>query len=180
MAYTYDRLLKTLLSALDAENDRQFTRSLRLFLLKHGSSAWRSATSAHPLGDELNDHAHACMNAHFQKSRGYLYVAANPMLEGFVKVGTTTLPPNKRMKSLTSAGVVGEFFLLKSWFVHDRFAIEALAHRHLAGPLRHKEFFKVHWEVAFTAVEQAISDYGIKMDAFLPCSLDASVTEAVA
>lgn len=78
---------------------------------------------------------------YIERKCGHLYLAVHPIYSvGLYKVGVTRKSPEQRMKSLPTAGIPGQFTLVKSWPVPEPFAAEThcartLSQRHVQGEL---------------------------------------------
>lgn len=85
-------------------------------------------------------------------------MVANPVQNGFFKIGVTAFDVNKRLRSLASAGVVGEFIAIDTVIAHDRFAAEGGAHKRmeLLAP-RHKEFFYTDYRTATATMRESVT-----------------------
>lgn len=114
------------------------------------------AYAGHPLEDDWMDFAHRALAAHFEAGQGHLYVVANSMQPEFHKVGMTRRAPEARLAELNNEAVVGELFLVQSWWVYDRHHLERLAHRALAAYPRFKEFFKAPWQEVLPRVQTVL------------------------
>lgn len=92
-----------------------------------------------------------------QKRKGYVY-AMQPPNSDLYKVGRTSKNPFLREKSLTTAGVIGEYRL--KWcaeFANASWA-EAEIHKTLAEYHDTKEFFKAPLQVIMDAIEDQVEE----------------------
>lgn len=114
----------------------------------------------HPLEDDWRDWAAACVREHLRKRRGIVYVAANTVTaaSGFYKIGVTSVDVGRRMRSLRSAGVVGEFLAVDEAFALDRFAAESRAHRSMQqrSTVRDREFFVTDYKTASDVMRECV------------------------
>lgn len=82
---------------------------------------------------------------------------ANPSQHGFFKIGVTAFDVTKRLRSLVSAGVVGEFIAIDTAIAHDRFASEGGAHKSMERVAqRHKEFFYTDYRTASHVMQESV------------------------
>lgn len=140
-----------------SSNDQTAYARVALQALRQGRSGDLEALIAsHPLGDDWSDFHHTAMRAYLECRRGEVYLLAHPTIGGLYKIGQTGKSAEARLKSLHSAGVVGEFVLIKSWPVLDRFHVESLIHRRLEARHRHKEFFEGTWQELSGAIEEEV------------------------
>lgn len=82
-----------------------------------------------------------------QRQPGYVYVFANPSLEGWHKVGHTYRPPHKRALELSRTALPTAFDVAFARFFWDAPRAERAIHRHLMGLVgklgRKLEFFQL-------------------------------------
>lgn len=136
--------------------DSRRAASIALALARRGHGQVLQSLREHPLADEWHEFLVAALKQHFERSQGFVYVAANPVHCGFYKVGQTRLDPEFRMAALNNEAVIGAFELVHSWVVYDRHYLESAAHQALSGAPRHKEFFHCSWREACLAVAQVV------------------------
>lgn len=122
----------------------------------------------HPLCDEWRDFAYCAVEDHLRKRKGIVYVVTNPMNPGFYKIGVTGFDVNKRLRSLKSAGVVGEFVEVETAVALDRYSAESRAHQAMQKNFpRHKEFFFTDYKTASKVMRQSVaSDNAVLKHAF--------------
>jgi T5orf172 domain len=144
------------------------TAEILFDLARKGTKDPLSVLFGHPLEDEWRDFAGAAARDRIQKRRGTVYVVANPVHAGLYKIGVTKGDLSKRLRSLKTAGVVGEFLEIDQFQALDRFAAEKMAHRNLSKVAqRHKEFFATDWKTACGMTRQGVdSDNKILKQAF--------------
>ena len=94
------------------------------------------------------------------KEFGYVYILTNPSMPGLVKVGKTTITPNKRMGELHSTGVPTPFQLECSISVNDCHEAELLAHQALNSfrVAKNREFFKVSPKKAIEKILESVEE----------------------
>ena len=94
------------------------------------------------------------------KEFGYVYILTNPSMPGLVKVGKTTITPNKRMGELHSTGVPTPFELECSISVNDCHEAELLAHQALNSfrVAKNREFFKVSPKKAIERILESVEE----------------------
>lgn len=161
--------LKALYSAFEADNRADHARLLAS-TLRSGRLGVISSIRGHVLGDDWMDFACTSLEAYWELQAGYVYVVTNPVTPEFIKVGKTRLAPEARLKSLNNEAVVGQFFCIQHWRVHDRHFLEAAAHRVLADIPRHKEFFACDWQALVPRVAEVIrADHALFFQLGLPC-----------
>lgn len=105
--------------------------------------------------DDWLEWALAGLSVYTRRRSGWVYVAANPTLRApVVKVGQTRLEPQARMRSLRTAGVLGEFVLLHAQWVPDRHYLESEVHRQLRTLAKYdRELFLVPASLAIELVQ---------------------------
>lgn len=128
-------------------------------LVRDGRVHILGAVTSHPLGDEWFDFCHTSLNALWEKRKGELYVARNPVTPEFLKVGMTRGSAESRVKELATAGVVGAYTCVQGWHVHDRYHAERVVHEALVnkGWQRHKEHFAARWEEVCPLVTEIVA-----------------------
>lgn len=95
------------------------------------------------LGFVLYDHKAHSFYDFVQKRKGFLYVIEHPDRVGLLKLGRTSKDPFVRAKTLSTAGILGDFNVL--WiteFANASWA-EAQVHKSLSVFNEGKEFFRV-------------------------------------
>lgn len=145
--------LRALWTAYERQDSPRVARLL-CALARRGERNPMASFSDHPFADDFTDFAANAVSEHLRRRQGIVYVVANPVNKGFYKIGVTAHDVKKRLRSLRSAGVVGEFFEVDAVFALDRFAAEKRAHRKMAAVApKHKEFFVTEYKVAIEAVQ---------------------------
>ncbi len=93
----------------------------------------------------------------------YIYILSNPSMQGLIKIGKTTISPDKRMSELHSTGVPTPFVLEFSAEVEDCTASEKSAHLALQEyrVSKHREFFRISVHDALLLILPKIGDYEI-------------------
>lgn len=137
-----------------ALNDSAYA-ALALKTLRAGADPLE-ALAGHPLADDWLDFHHCAVASYLSARTGFLYLLAHPSIPNLYKVGLTQKGVSERIKSLSTAGVVGRFALAKSWAVPDCHALEAAAHRALSDRHRHKEFFEGTWQELATVIDHVV------------------------
>lgn len=95
------------------------------------------------LGDVYQEMLDESMAAHLKRRAGHIYLAVHPIyIQGLYKIGATRKTPEERRRSLTTAGIPGQFTLVKSWPVPDAFAAEAHCARTLSQRRVQREFYE--------------------------------------
>jgi hypothetical protein len=98
----------------------------------------------------------------------YVYVACNPAMPEFVKIGRTNRAPSERMAELFSTEQPFPFKTLISLKVNDSKFVEEAIHNHLRHhrPSNRREFFKLTREQAIDEVLQCLTqiDIDFKID----------------
>ena len=117
-----------------------------------------SAIRGHVLGDDWQDFAFDALAQHFERAKGYLYLAASEQYNGLIKIGKTGQHPIQRLQALNNESVVYPFNLISSHPVHDRHWLELCVHRKLASQGFHhaKEFFTSHPEIACELINRSV------------------------
>lgn len=141
-----------------------------LEMARGGISRPLDAFADHPLADEWHDFAHAAVCAHLDSRRGLVYVASNPVHVGLYKVGSTAGETTAaRLKSLRTAGVVGEFHEIESFACLDRFGAERRAHRAMATQSQqHKEFFVTDHRTVTDVVRDCVASDNAALEKAFP------------
>ena len=89
-------------------------------------------------------------------SKGFVYVLSNAAMPGLLKIGFTTKMPTERAEELSTTGVPQSFTVEYYCLVDEPAALEARAHRTLAGN-RHaadREFFRAEVAIAIQTIDQ--------------------------
>jgi hypothetical protein len=145
-----------LLARLFEEHNAPRTAEVLLDGVRSGVRDPLNSLFGHPLEDEWVDFAAHAVRERLQKRMGTVYVVTNPVHKDLYKVGMTSSSLEKRLRSLKTAGVVGEFIEVDQVQVLDRFVVERMAHHALASKAeRHKEFFVTDWRSARLAILEA-------------------------
>jgi hypothetical protein len=111
------------------------------------------------LVDEYQEMLDEAMLAYVASKSGYLYLAVNPIYaSGLYKVGATRKTPADRMRSLTTAGIPGQFTLVKSWQVPDAFAAEAHCALTLAQRRIQREFYEGTFPELTSAIDGVVAE----------------------
>ncbi|MDD9810554.1 MAG: GIY-YIG nuclease family protein [Gammaproteobacteria bacterium] len=94
----------------------------------------------------------------------YIYIASNRSIPGMIKVGSTTVSPQKRISELQSTGVPTPFVLEISIAVPSALESESAAHNALARyrVADNREFFNVSVPMAIKKILPAIGDYKVQ------------------
>lgn len=101
--------------------------------------------------------------------KGYIYIATNN-INTYYKVGMTKQNPNKRLKSLNSAGVFYELNFVRIFSVPD-IHIETYVHSTLMKiypQSRYKEFFNLPLNLIENVIEEEISHFNQFLTTVLP------------
>ncbi len=139
-------------------NDGSRTSEILFLMARRGINDPLASLFGHPLEDYWRDFAGESVRDRIEKRNGIVYVVANPVHKGLYKIGLTAGNLEKRLRSLNTAGVVGEFIEIGHAHAFDRFVVEKMAHRKLSKVTqRHKEFFVTDWKVACQAVQDSAS-----------------------
>lgn len=126
-------------------DDHEKAALLALALARKGVPRVDLLLADTPLGDDFSDFIYEAVARFYSDARGHLYVVTNPTYRDFFKVGMTSRSPAQRLAELNNEAVLGEFVLVQSWEVYDRYWLEKEAHRRLADSPRQKEFFHGRW-----------------------------------
>jgi hypothetical protein len=95
------------------------------------------------LGEVYQEMLDESMAAHLKQRAGHVYLAVHPIyIQGLYKIGATKKTPEERRRSLTTAGIPGQFTMVKSWPVPDAFAAEAHCKRMLSQRRIQREFYE--------------------------------------
>lgn len=141
---------------IDSGDQNRLAKAL-LTMARMGEKNPLSVLHGHPLQDEWMDFAAGAVRQYVLHRSGTVYVVANPVHVNLYKVGVTKGPLEKRLRSLKTAGVVGEFIEIDQVFALDRFAAERLAHHILSSRVeRHKEFFVTDYQTACAVVRKTV------------------------
>jgi hypothetical protein len=147
-----------ILIRLFERKDGTRTSEILFSMARKGIMDPMSSLFDHPLEDDWRDFAGAAVHERIEKRKGIVYVVANPVNNGLYKVGLTGGILEKRIRSLKTAGVVGEFIEVDHAHALDRFAAEKMAHRALGAVSQsHKEFFVTDWKTACQAVQDSVA-----------------------
>lgn len=178
MPATSPLTLRALWAAYERQDAPRVARLL-CALARRGEKSPMASFSEHPFADDFTDFAAAAVADHLRQRQGIVYVVANPVNRGFYKIGVTAHDVKKRLRSLRSAGVVGEFVEVDAVFALDRFAAEKRAHRKMAAVApQHKEFFVTDFRVASEAVQSSVAaENEVLTRAFPGVDLETSVPE---
>ena len=101
--------------------------------------------------------------------KGYIYIATNH-INTYYKVGMTKQHPNKRLKSLNSAGVFYELDFVRIFPVPD-IHIENYVHSNLMKiypESKYKEFFNLPLNLIENVIEEEIDSFNEFLTAILP------------
>lgn len=95
-------------------------------------------------------------------SAGFVYVAVNPCMPDYCKVGMTTKRPDKRMKGLSGTSVPTDFEARGFVFANDCRAVEKVTHVELSEfrVSRKKEFFTCTPDEAMNVLLSVWSELG--------------------
>ncbi len=151
----HKRLRALYFAAGSAEGKLRFAQSC-LTLARRGYALDDFLQGEGPDGlyQEMLDEALA---AHLGHRAGYIYLAVHPIYTtGLYKVGATRKTPEERMRSLTTAGIPGQFTLVKAWPVPDAFAAEASCARTLAQRRIQREFYEGTYPALTTAMQGVV------------------------
>jgi len=91
--------------------------------------------------------------------KGYLYIVRNPSHDKDVyKIGVTSRSIEKRLKELSGAGSLIDFYLEKAWWVNDCFQLERITHNYFFDyrVRKGKEFFKVDLDTLTYFINQEV------------------------
>lgn len=147
---------KILLRAYERGDEGRMAKLL-FGLARRGHDNPLLAMRGHPLEDEWMDFAIRSVRKHQANRSGFVYVVANPVFRRLYKVGSTSKSLEQRIRSLETAGVVGEFVEVFQSPAIDRFAAEARAHRALSAMAnQYKEFFDIDWQTACRVTREAV------------------------
>lgn len=128
----------------------------------------------HPFDDDWRDFAARAVQKHQARRQGIVYVVVNPVNAHWFKVGVTGKCLNTRLRSLRTAGVVGQFIEVDQIHALDRFGAEGRAHKAMnLLSERHKEFFVTDWKTACRVLRNSVEeDNAVLLAAFpfLSCS----------
>jgi hypothetical protein len=165
----HKRLRAQYFSAASAEGMPRFAQSC-LTLARRGYALADFLEGEGPEGvyQEMLDEALA---AHMASRAGHLYLAVHPIYAArLYKVGATRKTPEERMRSLTTAGIPGQFTLVKAWAVPDAFAAETCCKRTLAQRRIRGELYEGTYP-ELTAAMQGVVDAEWR----LVCSLSQAI-----
>lgn len=108
------------------------------------------------LYQEMLDEALA---AHFEQNSGHVYLAVNPIYpKGLYKVGATRKTPEDRRRSLSTAGIPGQFILVKTWPVPSAFAAETHCKQALLLRRVQREFYEGTFLELTTAMDEVVTE----------------------
>jgi len=112
-------------------------------LLRDNKISMMDITASHPLQDAWLDFSYKSLQWHFERTRGFVYAAANDAMPGWLKVGKTQ-NLQQRIEQLNHAGVLGRTRIVFYLETQDRHWLESATHRWLkaSGVESQKEFFK--------------------------------------
>jgi hypothetical protein len=106
---------------------------------------------------------------------GYVYVLANPALEGWHKVGHTYRPPHRRARELSKTALPQAFATAFARFFWDAPTAERAAHRllgqHLSRHQRRREFFQMP-ALDIRHIVEALPDAPLPIEPMLRDDLD--------
>lgn len=109
------------------------------------------------LGDVYQEMLDESMAAHLKRRAGHIYLAVHPIyIQGLYKIGATRKTPEERRRSLTTAGIPGQFTMVKSWPVPDAFAAEAHCARTLSQRRIQREFYEGTFPELTTAIDEVV------------------------
>lgn len=133
---------RSLWSAFEEGDKKKLAQGL-VDLARAGFKNPATVFSDHPLYDDFMDFATASIQEFIQNRRGIIYVVHNPINRNFYKIGLTGAATlEKRLRSLNSAGVVGEIHEVERAYALDRFGAEGQAHKQMGKhTVQHKEYF---------------------------------------
>lgn len=94
------------------------------------------------------------------KRLGWVYVADNHAIPGWVKIGFTRKNPSKRAKSLSTAGVPGAWQIRHASYTGEVIEAELQIHRTLkaAGIVFDRELFQTSVAIAGPILDQVVRD----------------------
>lgn len=156
------------LSRLFEKGDRVRTAKTLCEMAHQGVNNPLGVFFDHPLEDDWMDFAGQSLHEHFKRRKGFVYVVANPIHKHWYKVGMTAGSVEKRLRSLNTAGVIGDFIEIDQAYAFDRFSAEKMSHQTLSLlAQKHKEFFVTNWQTACHAMRESVSrDNAILQKAF--------------
>ena len=96
---------------------------------------------------------------HVQEQSGFIYLAANPVYQANIyKLGKTRKSALARMRSLATAGVLGEYVLVGSWPTRDIDRTEARCHQLLSEIRIDGEFFHSDYQSLVSAILRVLRE----------------------
>lgn len=123
--------------------------------------------SSHPLRDEMADEFRCAFKRHVANKSGVLYIAINPVLHRWHKLGFTRKGLDARMGSLKSAGVLGLYHPIASWPVIDAPFMEVEAKKRLKPYCVDGELYWIDYESMIKTVGEVVSDTHHKIKSVL-------------
>lgn len=108
------------------------------------------------IGDKYEQFAKKALLSWFTLRAGEVYIAWNSEHNSIFKVGMTRRSAEKRIKTLTTAGVLGKFELVEHWKVLDAVYLETKIHKELSKYKLEKEFFHADPLVVACIIEEEV------------------------
>jgi hypothetical protein len=151
------QLQKLYFAAVSAEGQLRFAEKC-LELSRRGFSV-QSFFHDEGLADCYQELLDESLANYIKGKAGHLYLAVHPIYsEGLYKVGATRKTPEQRMQSLTTAGIPGQFTLVKSWAVPEPFAAEAHCARTLSQRRVQREFYEGTFPELTAAIDGVVDE----------------------
>lgn len=150
-----DRQLKTIWRYFEEQRPDRLAQVL-CSMARSGIENPLSLLNDHPFSDDWRDFAIEAVNNYLLSRSGYVYVVTNPVNKDVYKIGSTS-GGKHRIKRLRTAGVLGEFHPVASYWVMDRYSVEACAHRVMAqvAQMRDRELFFTDYRTAIQVLKDA-------------------------
>jgi hypothetical protein len=99
------------------------------------------------------------LSNYINRKAGHIYLAVHPIYSaGLYKIGATRKTPDERIQSLTTAGIPGQFTLVKSWPVPEPFAAEAHCARTLSQRRVQREFYEGTFPELTAAIDGVVAE----------------------
>jgi hypothetical protein len=107
----------------------------------------------------FEDYVKEGMDEYKKRFAGYIYLSVNPFMgKDIHKVGMTRKTPNERMKTLSTAGTLGDFIVVQSWETFNVEVTEKKCHRSLKDYFVQKEFFKGAYTLLIPPINLVIKE----------------------